>query len=81
LYVHGLHWGAAALHEDEATAFKKEKIVKAFAADPIAFLSGKVTYYPFFSILSQFLFTGNKHRQWRCGVIEVPTYQIERIVF
>jgi hypothetical protein len=30
------------LHEDDDAAARKEKIVKAFAADPMAFLSGKV---------------------------------------
>ncbi len=49
LHVNGLHWGAAALHEDEDTAAKKEKIVKAFAVDPIAYLSGKVTRCEIFS--------------------------------
>jgi hypothetical protein len=44
LHVTGLHWGVTALHEDDDAAAKKEKIVKAFAADPIAFLSGKVTH-------------------------------------
>jgi hypothetical protein len=42
LHVNGLTWGVAALHEDDYAAAKKERIVKAFAADPIAFLSGKV---------------------------------------
>ena len=42
LHVNGLNWGVAALHEDDDAAAKKEKIVKAFAADPMAFLSGKV---------------------------------------
>jgi hypothetical protein len=42
LHVHGLHWGVAALHEDVDTAAKKEKIINAFAADPISFLCGKV---------------------------------------
>ncbi len=42
--MNGLNWGIAALHEDDGAAAKKEKIVKAFAADPIAFLSGKVSH-------------------------------------
>ena len=44
LHVQGLNWGVAALHEDEDAASRKEKLVKSFAADPIAFLSGKVKH-------------------------------------
>ncbi len=50
LHVHGLQWGAAALHETEDMASKKEKIVKAFAVDPIAFLSGKVMHSAWFPL-------------------------------
>jgi hypothetical protein len=42
-----MQWGVAALYEDDVTAAKKEKIVKAFAADPISFLSGKVNWCQF----------------------------------
>ena len=40
--MQGLHWGVAALQEDDDMAAKKEKIVQAFAVNPIEFLSGKV---------------------------------------
>ena len=40
--MHGLHWGVAALQEDDDLAAKKERIVQAFAVNPIEFLSGKV---------------------------------------
>ena len=48
LHVQGLNWGVAALHEDEDAVARKEKIVKSFAVDPIAFLSGKVQHSEFF---------------------------------
>ena len=73
--MQGLQWGVAALQEDDDMAAKKEKIVQAFAVNPIEFLSGKVMLSACVSSFQYLMFCCPQESSIEHGAVEMVKFE------